>query len=164
MILESTDVDEHRCEFLIRPNRSMTAKGMSLFVFMVGMGVFLVAIRFVLLGAWVILPFAVLEVGLLAAGFWLYERASRYRETVQVSRNSFLITQESVNACHTWRFNPHWVQVTLKLDPDDWYPSKLLIKSHGEQVEIGACLTNQEREELSTAIKQSMPLVLKEAV
>ena len=138
----------------------MTAKGMTLFVLMVGVGVFLVAVRFVLLGAWVILPFAVLEIGLLAAGFWLYERASRYRETVQVSSNSFLITQESVNACQTWRFNPHWVQVSLKLDPNGWYPSQLLIKSHAEQVEIGACLTNQEREELSTAIKKSMPLVL----
>lgn len=142
----------------------MTAKGMTLFVLMVGVGVFLVAMRFVLLGAWVILPFAVLEIGLLAAGFWLYERASRYRETIQVTRSSFLITQQSVNASQTWRFNPQWVQVNLKLDPNEWYPSQLLIRSHGEQVEIGACLTNQEREELSTAIKQSMPLILKAAV
>ncbi len=54
----------------------MTAKGMTLFVIFVGLAVFLVAIRFVLLGAWVILHFAILEVALLAAGFWLYERAS----------------------------------------------------------------------------------------
>ena len=164
MILENADTEEHRCDFLIRPNRSMTVKGMTLFVLLVGVGVFLIAIRFVLLGAWVILPFAVLEIGLLAAGFWLYERASRYRETVQLSRSNFLITQESVNARQTWRFNPHWVQVSLMLDPNDWYPSKLLIRSHGEQVEIGACLTNQEREELSIAIKQSMPLILKTTV
>jgi uncharacterized membrane protein len=161
MILENADVDESRCEFLIRPNRSLTAKGMVFFVVLVGLGVFLVAIRFVLLGAWVILPFAVLEVCFLAAGFWLYERASRYRETVKLSRNSFLITQDGVHVRRSWRFNPHWVQVNLKLDPNDWYPSKLLIRSHGEQVEIGTCLTNQEREELSIAIKQSMPRILK---
>jgi uncharacterized membrane protein len=164
MILENADVDEKHCEFLIRPNRSMTVKGMVLFVVLVGVGVFLIALRFVLLGAWVILPFAVLEVGFLAAGFWLYERASRYRETVQFSRNIFLITQDGVNVRRSWRFNPHWVQVNLELDPNDWYPSKLLIRSHGEQVEIGACLTNQEREELSIAIKQSMPQVLNQAV
>jgi uncharacterized membrane protein len=164
MILENAVVDENRCEFLIRPNRSMTAKGMVLFVLLVGVGVFLIAMRFVLLGAWVILPFAVLEIGFLAAGFWLYERASRYRETIQLSRDSFLITQDGVNMRRSWRFNPHWVQVCLKLDPNDWYPSKLLIRSHGEQVEIGSCLTNQEREELSIAIKQSMPQVLNKAV
>jgi uncharacterized membrane protein len=161
MILEHADVDDNRCEFLIRPNRSMTAKGMVFFVAVIGLGVFLIAIRFVLLGAWVILPFAVLEIGFLAAGFWLYERASRYRETVQLSRDSFLITQDGVNVRRSWRFNPHWVQVNLKLDPNDWYPSRLLIRSHGEQVEIGTCLTNQEREELSIAIKQSMPRILK---
>lgn len=160
MILENSDVHEHQYDFLIRPNRSMTAKGMILFVFIVGVGVFLVALRFVLLGAWVILPFALLEIALLAAGFWLYERASRYRETVHLSADSFLITQVGVNGRYTWRFNPYWVQVSLKLDPNDWYPSKLLIKSHGEQVEIGSCLTDQEREDLSIAIKKSMPSLL----
>ena len=137
---------------------------MMFFVALVGLGVFLVAMRFVLLGAWVVLPFAILEIGLLAAGFWLFERSSRYRETVHLSRNSFLITQEGVQGKKTWSFNPYWVKVSLTADPIEWYPSKLLIKSHGEQVEIGACLTNQEREDLSKAIRQSIPLVLKTAV
>jgi uncharacterized membrane protein len=136
----------------------MTAKGMMLFVFLVGLGVFLIAIRFVLLGAWVILPFAVLEISLLAAGFWLYERASRYRETVQLTRDSFSITQEGVNGRRTWCFNPHWVRVNLLLDPNEWYPSKLLIKAHGQQIEIGACLTDLERQELSQAIKKQLLL------
>jgi len=164
MILEKADPAEHQYDFLIRPNRSMTAKGMTLFVVFVGVAVFLVAIRFVLLGAWVILPFAILEVALLAAGFWLYERASRYRETVQLSRKNILITQESVKGRKSWQFNPYWVQVKLLPDPNDWYPSQLIIGSHGKQVEIGACLTNQEREELSKALKQAMPDVLKQAV
>jgi len=138
----------------------MTAKGMMLFVVLVGITVFLIAIRFVMLGAWVILPFAILEVALLAAGFWLYERASRYRETVQLSRKSILITQESVKGQKSWQFNPHWVKVTLSLDQKDWYPSQLFIGSHGQQVEIGACLTNQEREDLTKALKQAMPDVL----
>ncbi|MBT3205911.1 MAG: DUF2244 domain-containing protein [Gammaproteobacteria bacterium] len=163
MILEKADPNEHQYDFLIRPNRSMTAKGMTLFVIFVGLAVFLIAIRFVLLGAWVILPFAILEVALLAAGFWLYERASRYRETVQLSRKNILITQESVKGRESWQFNPHWVQVVLSLDPDDWYPSQLFIRSHGEQVEIGTCLTNQEREELAKALKQAMPDILKAA-
>lgn len=160
MFLEKADPEEHEFSFLIRPNRSMTAKGMILFVFMVGLAVFLVALRFVLLGAWIILPFAILEIALLAAGFWLYERASRYRETVQITRQGLLITQESVRKKETWNFNPHWVRVTLRPDPNDWYPSHLIIGSHGEQVEIGACLTNQEREELSKVLKRSIPAAI----
>jgi len=163
VILEKTDPDEHLYDFLIRPNRSMTAKGMTLFVVCVGLAVFLIALRFVLLGAWVILPFAILEIGLLAAGFWLYERTSRYRETVRLSRKNILITQESVKGKKSWQFNPHWVQVSLSLDAKDWYPSQLFIRSHGKQVEIGACLTNKEREDLSRALKHAMPDVLKHA-
>lgn len=142
----------------------MTVKGMILFVMLVGIGVFLVALRFVLLGAWIILPFAILEIVLLGAGFWLFERASRYRETVKISRQTLQITQESVNRQQTWKFNPHWVKVTLSLDPNNWYPSRLYIGAHGEQVEIGACLTDQEREELSKVLKKSIPQTLSSAV
>ena len=160
MILEKAHPEQHQYAFLIRPNRSMTAKGMMLFVAVVGVAIFLVAIRFVLLGAWVILPFAILEIVLLGAGFWLYERASRYRETVQITRSSLHITQETVRRKKSWQFNPHWVRVNLDLDPNDWYPSRLFIRSHGEQVEIGACLTDQEREELSKVLKRSIPAAI----
>ncbi len=157
MIFEKAKTDVDQTEFLIRPNRSMTTKGMVVFVCLVGLAVLLVAVRFVLLGAWIILPFAVAEVGLLAIGFWLCERTSRYRETVQVSRDNLFITQESARGRKTCQFNPYWVQIILRLDPNDWYPSRLLIRSHGKQVEIGACLTNQEREALSKALMQSIP-------
>ena len=156
MISEREGHKEHCYEILIKPNRSMTANGMMLFVFLVGVAVFLVTLRFVLLGAWVVLPFAALEVVLLAAGFWLFERASRYRETVRLTQTRFSIVQEGVNGRRSWDFNPHWVRVNLLLDPSDWYPSKLLIKSHDQQVEIGACLTNQERDELSQALMKKL--------
>lgn len=138
----------------------MTSRGMIVFVLLVGIAVFLTAMRFVLLGAWIVLPFAILEIVLLAAGFWMFERASRYRELVQISRERFLITQESVRGKKTWKFNPFWVQFNLRLDPNDWYPSQLFVLSHGDSVEIGSCLTNQEREELLVALRQSMPKVL----
>lgn len=137
MILEKADPNEHQYDFLIRPNRSMTARAMMLFVVFVGLAVFLIAIRFVLPGAWVILPFSILEIVLLASGFWLYERASRYRETVRLSRENILIIQESINNRKTWEFNPYWVQVELTLDPNNWYPGQLFIGSHGKQGVVG---------------------------
>ncbi len=156
MVFEKASDDTHQTKFLIRPNRSMTATGMIIFVCLVGFAVLLVAIRFVVLGAWMVLPFAVLEIGLIAAGFWLYERASRYRETVQISSNNILVTQESVRGHSTCEFDPHWVQVTLREDPRGWYPSRLLVRSKSKQVEIGACLTNYERVTLSAALIKSM--------
>ncbi|MCP3689153.1 MAG: DUF2244 domain-containing protein [Gammaproteobacteria bacterium] len=156
MFVEEMGSDECLAEFLIRPNRSMTAKGMIIFVGLVGLAIFLMALRFVLLGAWVVLPFAVLEIILLAAGFWMYERASRYRETVRVSRSNFYINKESVQGLKTSQFNPDWVQVVLQPDPGNWYPSRLLIRSHDKQVEIGACLTDQEREALTKALIKSI--------
>lgn len=163
MLLKEGD-KQQQYRFLIRPNKSLTEKGMVVFVVLVGLAIFLVALRFVLLGAWVILPFAILEIGMLATGFWLYARASRYRETVDISKQSFIVTQESVKGSKTWTFNPHWVDFILRDDPNDWYPSRLFIKSHGEHVEIGTCLINEEREELLEALRDAMPNVLQYSV
>ncbi len=154
MVFEKAKADIDQAEFLIRPNKSMTVRGMVVFVCLVGLAVLLVAVRFVLLGAWVVLPFAILEVALLAVGFWLYERTSRYRETVKVSRKNFIITKDSVRGRETSRFDSYWVKVILRPDPVNWYPSHLFVRSRGKQVEIGACLTNQERKELSKALIQ----------
>ncbi len=82
---------------------------------------------------------------------------------MQLSRKNILILQKSVKGRESGQFNPHWVQVVHSFNPDDWYPSQLFIRSHGKQVEIGSCLTNQEREELAKALKQVMPDILKAA-
>lgn len=160
MILEEDDLDQHQLVFKIRPNRSMSTRGMWLFVLLVSLAVLLLAFRFYLLGAWVVVPFAFLEVFMLALGFWLFDRSSRYRETLQLSREWVLVTQGGLSGKKEWRFNPHWVKVNLKLDSKEWYPSRLIIAAHGEQIEIGACLTNQEREKLSEAINVAMPKIL----
>lgn len=162
MLLKEDSKQKFR--FLIKPNRSLTAKGMILFVVLVGIAIFLVALRFVLLGAWLVLPFAFLEIVMLAAGFWLYERASRYSETVEINGNKLLITKSSIQSVTKWELNPHWVRFVLKKDPKEWYPSKLLICSHSDRVEIGACLIDAEREELLDALRDAMPNVLQHSV
>jgi uncharacterized membrane protein len=164
MILEKSDLAEHQHVFLIRPNRSMSAAGMWLFVFFVSLAVLLLAFRFYLVGAWVVLPFALLEVGALVLGFWLFDRSSRHNERLQLSRSKFLIVQDGVAGSTEWRFHPNWVKIELCQDPNDWYPSRLVIASRGQQVEVGGCLTDLERKELSEALIKTMPLVLSDAV
>lgn len=117
----------------------------------------LVAVRFILLGIWLVLPFALLEIGVLGVSLYLFERASRYSETIQIAPDSLLITtRNGVTTLREYRFQPYWVQIALQLDPRDWYPSKLLLRSHGESVEIGACLTNADRKTLAATITTAL--------
>lgn len=117
----------------------------------------LVAMRFILLGAWLVLPFALLEIVVLGVSLYLFERASCYSETIQIAPDSILIiARNGVTTLREYRFQPYWVQIALQLDPRDWYPSKLLLRSHGESIEIGACLTNADRKMLAKTITTAL--------
>lgn len=117
----------------------------------------LVALRFLLLGVWMVLPFALLEMVVLGIGLYLFERASRYSETIQIAPDNIqVIARNGIKTLHKHQFPSYWAQVALQLDPRKWYPSKLFLRSHGQSVEIGACLTDADRQSLAETITTAL--------
>jgi uncharacterized membrane protein len=47
------------------------------------------------------------------------------------------------------RFQRAWARILLLRDPSGWYPSRLLLRSHGRSIEIGPWLVEDERLELA---------------
>jgi uncharacterized membrane protein len=129
---------------------------MLLFVAIVSFLAIAISLRFVLLGAWMVMPFALLEIIVLGGGFYAYERATAYREVIALRDDQLLVTREARSGNDEWSFQPYWVQVLLQMDPRSWYPSRLLIRSHGRQIEVGSCLTEEEREQLFCDLKGSL--------
>jgi uncharacterized membrane protein len=127
-------------------------------VFFIGISVMAiaVAVRFVLLGAWVVLPITLAELIGLGIAFFLISRRARYSETIDVEDGALFVIRRDWRSQHEWRFQPYWVQVVLKLDANSWYPSRLYLRSHGESVEIGSCLTDEERAELSDGLRRRL--------
>lgn len=110
-----------------------------------------IAIRFALLGYWMILPFALIDV--LAVGLILHMvvRQSAYIEKVRVDGEKVEIQHIPKNSNASWQFPLHWIQVNLS-PKHRWYPHKLLIGSASKWVEIDRCLTDRERITLAQAI------------
>jgi len=144
------------CTFEIRPNRSLSRRGMLFFFALVSLAALSIAVRFVLLGAWMVLPFALLEVLVLGGGLYSFDKAASCRELISVSEDQLLVTREDRHGRRDWSFQPYWAQVICQPDGRMWYPSRLLIRSHGRQIEIGSCLTEEEREQLFTSLKNSL--------
>jgi len=144
-----SDVSETSGRFVIRPNRSMTRKGMSLVFIGIGVAAVLVALRFWLLGAWMVLPITILELIVLGAAFVIIERETRACETIDLSEKAVSVVQEGWKLNREWRYPTYWVQVIFRPDPKGWYPSHLYLRSHGDTLEIGACLNDDERFQLS---------------
>ncbi len=142
--------------FVIQPNASLTKQGARVFLGFIVFVSLLVLARFLLLGAWFVLPFTILEVAFIGFILHLILKANRQVEMISVSNNGIRIVKLTDQEREEWHFDPYWAQVELKHSPHDWYPSKLIIRSHGRAVELASCLTNSEREELAEALKESV--------
>ncbi len=154
MLSESCDQSMSSCQFLIRPNQSLTRRGflwIASAVFVLSMSI---AIRYYILGAWLVLPFTILEMLFLATVSLLVWRHNRSYERITVDENEISIVRQNNRNRQQWKFQSYWVQVILQLDTHSWYPSRLLIRSHGRSVEVGKALTDSERKELADRIRQ----------
>lgn len=113
----------------------------------------IVALRFWLLGAWVVLPMTALELSLLGIAFLVVERKTRFCETIELTEESVSVVQKDWKSSRKWCYPRYWVQVIFSEDPKGWYPSRLYLRSHGDTLEIGACLNEGERFQLSQHLK-----------
>jgi uncharacterized membrane protein len=133
---------------VILPHRSLSRAGLKLFLAAQG----LAAMGFALLAAWrgnVFAPaFAVLELGLVAWCLIRVWRASAVGEVIVLSATYLEIARMGA-AGPAARFHPYWAR--LSLQPGRWRgaPSRLLVRSHGREVEIGAFLNDEERRDLA---------------
>jgi uncharacterized membrane protein len=102
---------------------------------------------FVASGYWPVLPFAGLELALLAFALTASVKRRHYLETIEISEADITITSRGPGGILESRFSRHWARVTLR-GPRGWQPSRLVIESHGRACEIGSFLTEEERRAL----------------
>jgi len=138
---------EHPPEWrlVIRPNCSMAPR--TLVLLSAGLAIVLVGIgvSFWWIGAWLILPFAGLELMVVAIAVFIALRHARDYEQLIVTEDRVQVTRQVGIRALQYEFHRHWTQVRLLPGACTRYPSKLTIGSHGHQVEIGASMTEMAR-------------------
>ncbi len=155
----------HVYEFILRPHTALSQNGffgLMAFVMAVSFGT---GVYFSLLGAWPVLGFFGLEVGLLYAAFrWNYFVARRF-EVVRLSQERVLVEQVSPRGeRQAWSYNPHWLRINLlttagdKVDSDFGLPdmNELVFLSHGQRLSVGRFLSPAERQDLYGALSQAL--------
>ena len=143
---------EHRIE--LAPNCSLTPNGARLFVGSLAVVTFTVAGFFALQGFWPVLPFAGLEIGLLAWAVRASMRRGAEREVIVVSESQVVVERRSPTGSRLSVFPRHWARVTLRDPQRARYPSRLAIESHGRSCEVGQFLTEDERRRLAVRLER----------
>lgn len=136
--------------YLITPNRSLDRRQAAWLVGVIAGATFVVAGTLALrYGAWPILPFAGFEVALLAYVVHRVQSECDNHEVVVLDEAHLDVTRHVGREVRSHRFNRHWVRVNLRQSGARNLPSRLQVGSHGKFVEIGACLTDDERVSLA---------------
>lgn len=104
---------------------------------------------FLWLGFPMVLPFSGLEALAVGLAFYLVLEAGEYTEVVIVNDSKITVESGKREIENTTTFERAWVQVSLRPAGHNWYPSRLLIGSHGNFVEIGRFLSEGERKALA---------------
>ena len=140
------------------PHRSLSQRGFLILMTAVGTVGFAAGLLFYLIGAWPVVGFLGLDVGLIYLAFRInYRRALAY-EIVRLSRDDLVV--ERVNhwgETHTWHAQPTWLQVLV--DEPAEAEGRLVLRSHGRKLEIGGFLTSTERADLARALRTALARV-----
>jgi len=154
MLFNLTNENDLEKTFMVMPNRAMLWQHIMMIYLLISGVTISIAFGFFTQGLTLILPFAGLE--LLALGVVLYISAwrSNIKEVVNVTEEKIRIEIGRNAPEKTYELDKVWAKVVLERSWNNWYPSRLLLRSHGRQLEIGKFLNEQERQCLEVELKK----------
>lgn len=131
----------HAAEFswVARRNNSLSSSGRHLvfaFLLVVSVGI---AAAFAYFGAWLVLPFAGLEMLVLYLAFRYIERHAADYELVAIDGDRVKIEICEAGRARSHELNRYWAQLVSRDG------GRLALRSHGREVEIGRHMNEDER-------------------
>jgi uncharacterized membrane protein len=114
-----------------------------------------IAIAFSYFGAWPVLPFTGLELALL---WWALRQIDATAEdferiTLEAERLTIETRRGTLLQRHT--FHPYWAQLQFDQPPGQ-QQHRLLIRSHGKEVEVGRWLSEEQKRTLGNELKKNL--------
>jgi len=138
----------------IAPHCSLTPRGARWFLVSVCIASLSIALPISLLGFWLVLPFAGLEIALLAWALRTSMARRHQRQTITISETVVVIEDVMPPQTRCVEFPRHWAQVRIRGGGSPLHPSRLTVESHGRRHEIGFFLNEQERLGLAARLRR----------
>lgn len=104
-----------------------------------------------ILGAWPIMPYAVVEMAVLYAAFRYIERHAGDCECITIRGESVSVEVREGKNVRRFEFQRYWVQVAS--EPNG---SRLALRSHGREVEVGRHLSESERADMARELAREL--------
>ncbi|WP_375183392.1 DUF2244 domain-containing protein [Marinobacter sp.] len=133
---------------LLTPNRSLSWRGnvRIWLALLVLSGI--IATGMALAGAWVIVPFAGLELAALAVGFYFTARACQRREVLTIGADDLHLEKGRSRKLAEWTWPKPYVRVQLNAPRHPFAPPNLMLSHRDTEVSLGSFLNVDDTAEL----------------
>jgi uncharacterized membrane protein len=149
------DADGVLFEAVIVPHRSLSRRGLWLLIGVICGACTLTGLRFWLLGAWPVLAFTGIEVGLAVLLLRINARRARATELLLLSADALRVVRTNAAGGRQERvLSPAWLNVVLEDRPGR--VPKLLLAARETREEVGASLGEAEKRDLAAALRTAL--------
>lgn len=128
--------------FTVKRNCSMSPRALLGFLAAAALVSLGIGVAFALLGLWMVLPFAGLEIVALAAALYIDSRHAADYERIALHDGVLMVELRDAERVVTHRFNPHWVRLVVRAAAKD---VRIALAAHGKEVEVGKHLAGEAR-------------------
>jgi len=143
--------------FVARRNNSLSLGGRFLVLGFLAVVLLAISLGFALKGAWLVFPFAGLDILAVYLAFrYVAQRADDY-ECIAFHDDNIVVERHRKGKPERFEFNRHWVQVTFIAAQRGERPG-LLLRSHGKEVAFGAHLTGEQCAAVARQLKEHLKI------
>ena len=113
----------------------------------------IIAGAFAMFGAWLILPFAGLEVGALYLAFRLLDRRANDYERLTIDGDRLVVEQQRHGRLTRFEGNRVWAQVVVRRQSAR---VQLALRYHGREIEFGTFLSDEARSHAARSLQEQL--------
>lgn len=141
-------------DWLARPNASLTRRGRRLLFAGIAAVSLFIAFAFALLGAWLVLPFAGLELLALAAALGHLERHATDFEAVRLHAGHLSVEVRDGETCTQQDCAACWMRFFLCRPPEAG-ATRLRFRAHGRHIDIGRWMSEEQLRAMAAELKST---------
>lgn len=140
--------NDNGTSLVLTPNRSLSWQGNLILWCLVVVVVLVVATGMALAGAWVVLPFAGLELLGLLAGLYYTSRQCHRQEVLHITSETVRLEKGLYEKQHEWEMPRQWVRLYLTMPVRGWKPPRLQLVHRETEVTLASFLNQEDTREL----------------
>ncbi len=135
-------------QIVLTPNRSMSWRGNQLVILSLLLLSGAIGVGFALLGAWVVLPFAGLEMLALSSALYYVSWKLNYRQVINFEHDQLTIEKGYYRPKKVWRFKREDAMLTIEPQKHPWDAPTLRLRHKQELIELGEFLSQADHKQL----------------